>query len=42
MAKLIPDDKKISDYKVNLTRKVDGKVVDGFGTLLSNQFSMER
>jgi hypothetical protein len=41
MTKLIPDDKKISDYVETLTRKVDGIIVDGFGTLLSNQFSMD-
>jgi hypothetical protein len=42
MAKLIPEDKKISDFREKLTRKIDGKVVDGFGTLLSNQFPIEK
>jgi hypothetical protein len=42
MIKLIPEDKKISDYREHLTRKVDGKVVDGFGTLLANHdFELE-
>jgi hypothetical protein len=36
MIKLIPEEKKIADYREQLTRKVDGKVVDGFGTLLAN------
>jgi hypothetical protein len=36
MFKLIPEDKKVADYREHLTRKVDGKVVDGFGTLLAN------
>jgi hypothetical protein len=35
-AMLIPEDKKISDYREHLRRKVDGKVVDGFGMLLAN------
>jgi hypothetical protein len=42
MAKLIPEEKKISDCTEQLTRKIDGKVVDGYGNLLSNQFSMEK
>jgi hypothetical protein len=41
MAKLIPEDKKISDYVEKLTKKVDGKVVDGFAYLLANTYYEE-
>jgi hypothetical protein len=41
--KEFPENAKISDYKDQYTKKVDGKVVDGFGMLLSNiDFSGEK
>jgi hypothetical protein len=36
MAKEFPENVKISDLREKLTKKVDGKVIDGFGTLLCN------
>jgi hypothetical protein len=42
MAKIIPEDKKVSDCIEELTRKVDGKIVDGFGNLLVNSFLNEK